>query len=629
MVYKYKVGKKWFTFDKSVLQPEDLQIFDKADWTDKLKIITIYNDLKETDDDTVNVLSFKKENANKDKRKMEYNAKREKLMNNIKELNESDSLKSEKEIKKLQKELNDLDIEYADVVNINTANTLNVSNVNTLNLRNIDKIKSSVEETEKKFEEVKNLLSADDIQNISKVINDIKSSNDVGALKDAIKGLKKEDLPEELIKSFDDINTKIENLSTEIGSLKDIMNSRNLATIIKAFRNIDTKDISDKMYNDIDNEWNLEEVMKFYEEYSVKRKNIYYVPSSNQYIPVDFKLLKVRFAPFSTGVNTTNDFYYLDEEDNEYKKFKDMSVDVPNNFNIITREIKSDVYKNFSCPLFEILYSIYKNHNKNIKTTSEEKGEGFLGLKTNKEAKKDLEGVFKLIRDLQSEFNQFKDEVKEELRNIKNETKKPNQIPYQQQETNALRPKNIQPKKETKFPIDKSFEDSLKEIMTRRRRDIEPEEYTDESEEWGNGVRYSPNEVRQGSGIDDMSEDDYTDDSYDAFGNEVDEDYHREYISDNVGTVYGGKIDKKIQLAGSLLEELKEDLKNYGLALNFSVYKKRRKNPEKRSFERSEGRTKEVAKGNGIVEAKKINDSIDQNTNYTDLKELYEDLYDE
>lgn len=603
MIYKYKVGKKWFTFDKSLLQPEDLQIFDKADWTDKLKIITIYKDLKENEDDTINVLSFKKENANKDKRKIEYANKKEKLMNNIKELNAKEQTKkTTDEIEKLQKELKDLEIEYADVINVHTANTLNVSNVNTLNLNNIDKIKTSIQETEKKFEEVKNLLSDEDINKFKTLFENLKETN-IEEIKNIIKDIKPNELPEELKQDIKNIKEQIAKLGNDVSDLSTFIKEKKLNSIIDTLKNVNPNDISDELYEEIENGFNLSEVMEFYETY-IAKDMVYYSTGKNQYYKLTFEILNARFSPFEisnvkSGANqkTIKTFYY--EEDGVKYEFEE----IPDNFYLINTDIKTDTTKTISYPLFEILHSIYINH---------KKASGFLGLKTNKEAKKEqkqindkLDEVFKTLRELsnkvaaqQTDMNEMKKEIdvlrmqqhpaQQNSRGERVETK-PSIVNQELQnvratlsrDAQASRKPNQQPQQKQK-----TFEDSLKEIMNIRRKDIEPDDYTDDSDEWlANG-----------------------------FEDEVIE------VDENVGVVpIAGAVSNKIKLAGSLLEELKEDLKNYGLALNFNIYKKRRQQPKP---EKQASKT-----GNGIVEAKKINDSITKSTDYTDLKELYEDLY--
>lgn len=616
MIYKYKVGKKWFTFDKSLLQPEDLQIFDKADWTDKLKIITIYKDLKENEDDTVNVLSFKKENANKDKRRIEYANKKEKLMNNIKELNKKEQTKqTTDEIEKLQKELKDLEIEYADVVNINTANTLNVSNVNTLNLNNIEKIKTSIKETEKKFEEVKNLLSAEDINKIKQIFENLKSSNDVEEFKKVISELKTDllrNLPKELAVDFENLENKIDSLTTstneQFEELKNAIESRKLNKLIeltKEFKD-NAQNISKEIYDNLDKLFNFNELYQIYKDFNDDKIEIYYnIPPYKERMiqPLNYNNFKDKYIPFDSKSNqkTVQVCKYIN--DNEEYKYKKIFMYV------ITSEVDT-------APLFENLIDIYKRYN-NINQAN-----GFLGLKTNKEAKKEqkqindkLDEVFKTIRELsnrvaaqQTDLNEVKKEI-DVLKNVKverfeqSETKpriKNQEIQNVRLRKPARAERSEQPNQQPQQQ--KTFEDSLKEIMNIRRKDIEPDDYTDDSDEW------------LANGFEDVDE-------------IVDENVGVAPIGGTAISSRDAKASNKIKLAGSLLEELKEDLKNYGLALNFNIYKKRARAERSERGKEREPKQQPSKTGNGIVEAKKINDSITKSTDYTDLKELYEDLY--
>lgn len=620
MIYKYKVGKKWFTFDKSLLQPEDLQIFDKADWTDKLKIITIYKDLKENEDDTINVLSFKKENANKDKRKIEYANKKEKLMNNIKELNKQSTPESQKEIEKLQKELKDLEIEYADVVNINTANTLNVSNVNTLNLNNIDKIKTSIQETEKKFEEVKNLLSDEDINKFKSLFENLKSdwsrdavaSSNIEEIKNIIKDIKPSELPEELKQDIKIIKQLIETLTeTSDKNYKNLMNAlttKNLNVLLEMTK--DLKDnapkITKEIYEKLDQTFKFDELMQIKQDLENGVEVVYVDPNNDTMETVidektkketqkkihnptklTMDYLQGNYLPFYSGSNQKTAKVYKVVDGEEYTYGNRMYVFLH------TWE--------YSRPLFDNLIAIYNEYNK--------KANGFLGLKTNKEAKKEqkqindkLDEVFKTLRELKTDMSEMKKEIDvlknskvERVERIEQHETKP-KIVNQEIQNVRLRKPNQQPQHQKQ----KSFEDSLKEIMNIRRKDIEPDDYTDESDEWlANGF-----------------EDEVIEDAYAS--------QNREILDENVGVAPIGGTMNKIKLAGSLLEELKEDLKNYGLALNFNIYKKRRQQPKEKQ---ASGIVEAKPYGSGLFEAKKINDSITKSTDYTDLKELYEDLY--
>lgn len=601
MIYKYKVGRKWFSFDKSLLQPEDLQIFDKADWTDKLKIITIYKDLKENEDDTINVLSFKKENANKDKRKLEYTNKKEKLMNNIKELNAKEQTKKTiDEIEKLQKELKDLEIEYADIVDINTANTLNVANVNTLNLNNIEKIKTSIQETEQKFNDVKNLLSAEDINKFKLLFENLKSdwsrdavaSSNIEEIKTIIKDIKPSELPEELKEDIENIKQQIEKLiDTSNKHYKNLLNgitTKNLNVLLEMTKDLKenapriTKEIYDKLnqtfsFNDL----------KLIEQDLKNGVEVYYVDPDNDTTDskgkkshnptrLTMEYLKERYLPFYSGSNqkTAKVYKVVNGENYTYN----------NKMYVFLHTLET------SKPLFENLLAIYDEYN--------QKANGFLGLKTNKDARKEqkqmndkFDEVFKTLRELKTDITEMKKEI-DVLKNSRVERieTKPRIINQEIQNVRLRKPQPIQPQPQPQSQPQHTFEDSLKEIMNIRRKDIEPDDYSDESDEW----------LANGFGEDDGM------------------------IEENVGVVpIAGTIQKptmnKIKLAGSLLEELKEDLKNYGLALNFNVYKKRTRAEQRQQ--------PKVNKASGIAEAKKINDSITKSTDYTDLKELYEDLY--
>lgn len=597
-VFKYKVGKKWYTFDKSILEPEDLQIFDRADWTDKLKIITIYKDLKETEDDTVNVLSFKKENANKDKRKTEYTAKRDKLINNIQELNKKQNPEAQKEIEKLQKELKDLEIEYADVVNINTANTLNVSSVNTLNLNNIDKIKTAIQDTEQKFNDVKNLLSSDDINKFKTLFDNLKNSN-IEEIKNIIKDIKPNRLPDDLAidieyikNTIDALTTSTEETKKQLKELSEAVNSKQINELIDLTTDFkeNTPKLTSEIYDKLDKTFDFNELNQINQDFK-NRIEIYYIdPKKSKTIPqiLTEAYFKNHYLPFYSSVNQKTAKVYKIVDNVKYE-YKDKIYVFINTLNTTD-------------PLYENLINIYEEYNKQGQGLNNPGG--FLGLKTNKEYNRDKQQYDKRLDELKTEIEDIKKQIqelktrkqidplseKQQYEILKNgfpsRDFSPNALALYNQKQNLRHSEpvnavntvnNVNNVRQPTKVDDDDFQTQLIKVMNRRRADMTPDDLTDDdSEEWAAGLD-----------------------------------------SDNFENI-GVK-----PIAGSMLAELKEDLKNYGLALNLNIYKKRR-NPRS---ERSEPKRQDEAKAAGIEEAKKIINSTNNNTQYTDLKQLYENLY--
>lgn len=119
-----------------------------------------------------------------------------------------------------------------------------------------------------------------------------------------------------------------------------------------------------------------------------------------------------------------------------------------------------------------------------------------------------------------------------------------------------------------------TLESKLKDVLDKRRLDIEPDEESEESEDWGEGLK--------------------------------------ELIS---------KSDKPMFIAG-LLGELKKDLENYGIALNLSK--------DGQSYYLNVfNRNKKNNYGKGIIEAEEIKKETEEPTQitYSKLKKIYGDAY--
>lgn len=277
-LYKYKIGKNWFSFDKLLLEPQDVELFDRANWADKLKIIDIYKNLKPAENTDVVILSKKKEKDQNDKLKKEYKEKKEKLFlekiklnemkkktNDVKEIKTIDD-----EITKIDKKIKELEIEYADVVKIGSNNRLTVETVENLNLKNIKQVKEDLEELKKIEEEqikkiiasltaeTENKIDASTFEQIVNAINELSNGQKDEAKKimNEIKDVKDTQIEQQIkylqkiIEKEDQIEKDAKDILTNITDIKN-----NLPIIINKLGNIlseDLKEILNKLSDDTD-----------------------------------------------------------------------------------------------------------------------------------------------------------------------------------------------------------------------------------------------------------------------------------------------------------------------------------------------------------------------------------------
>lgn len=616
-LYKYRVNKKWYTFDKSILDPQDVMIFDKADWSDKLKIIKIYEDLHSVEGDDVQILSTKKIDDKKDKRRREYERKKEAINKKITEANETNNIDlSEKAIKELEA----LKVEYADIVEVNSANTVNIAKAQDVNIKNINKL---VLDAQTQLKDIKQNLTNADFENIRNSLNEIINSKSSEEIKEIIEGLKTEvkDLQEnslkpEMLKMF---NEKIDDINEK---LNDINRNEFYDTIIN--KKLTRKEIGDNMplikrYALITDELDKSGLtlgdFNFVKDY-----------------PLSFDFVKQFTDPLKALKYLSNYmkiFYYiqLNAGNNDYltlekvKEAKDLKTNVANDFdehliypynnNGVIGYNENILRSNFNDVGFEgdtkkLLYlrrttasganpqiRIYVEYLEvtgdnyydqivniyNNKQTSEAEKPGaieggFLGLKTNKQAKKDFENLQNQINEIRGAIKELTEQVRDlktlkivnhekaiPVRNLFNDIQKGVEL----RKVEPVKPVRIQAVK----PVETNASDQnslLIDALNKRRQDIEPDEYEeDNGDVWADGLE--------------------------------------------VETCGGG-----------LLSELKKDLEKYGLMLKVSpkipgayfvnVFDKRK-----------------PLKGKGIEEAKQITEEAKNNGSYQSIKELYEDLY--
>lgn len=619
-IYRYRVGKKWLSFDKSRLEPEDLRIFELADWKDKLNIITIYNDLKPVAEDSVIVLKSKKENANKDKRATEYRKRRDELNNKITDINEKhpttevEREKFNQEVEQLQKQLKDLDIEYADIVNIQNAENVNIGTTQTLTLKNV---KTVIDNTNKKVKELEKNLSAQDIQTIKDNLSEILNSKSKEELKQTIDAIHN-NLSEISKNTVSEVVQKnINSLTTQIDELKKSMNAVKqnalLDFIIEINKNINKDsaivskyttanqfaseyDITEADMNTINSHQAAFDFVKKYPNYThrvAEYIRIYeYIKQlenkSINYVSAIFKEL-VKEKP-----NINNSYFDLNKDETEFtnlfnqflfnggietplfvygsnsKNGKDpakIQYMLQNKFNIYTEEKKESE---------DMLKQIKEFVDSSPRQAEEEKpgaveveqqeveqtDGGFLGLRTNKRAKQDFDKLIGEIEALKSDVKQ----LKEELNRVK--TTKPDYI------NELTKPQQLRHVEQTKpsYSVD-SLADDLANVLKNRRADIEISEDTDdEGDVWADGL------------------------------------------------ITKGARTESYKLGG-LLKELQRDLQKYGLMLT-------RSGDNKAMFVNVfERKDKPDRKASGIEEAKEIVYKTKPSTKYTELKKLYEKLY--
>lgn len=626
-LYKYRVNNKWYTFDKSILDPQDVMIFDKANWSDKLKIIKIYEDLHSVEGDDVQILSTKKIDDKKDKRRREYERKKEAINKKITEANETNNIEA---AEKAIKELETLKVEYADIVEVNSANTVNIAKAQDVNIKNINKL---VLDAQTQLKDIKQNLTNADFENIKKSLNEIINSKSSEEIKEIIEGLKSEvkDLQEnslkpEMLKMF---NEKIDDINEK---LNDINRNEFYDTIIN--NKLTRKEIGDNMplikryaliTDEIDksglslNDFNFVKdyplsfdfvkqftdplkALKYLSNYMKIFYNIQLNVGKNDYLTIE-KLSKTDKLLTGNIKNKFDEHLIYPYNNNGVIGYNENVL--RSNFNNVgfegdtikliylrrtTDSGQSPQIKYYTEYLevtgfnyYDQIVNIYNN-----KQTSEAEKPGaieggFLGLKTNKQAKKDFENLQNQINDLSKQVKELQKQISDlrnptatyhpaslpvnklfddiqkgvELRKV--ETVKPVRI-------QAVKPvENLSGQKLQAFGNSSSSE-NLINVLNKRRQDIEPDEYEeDNGDVWADGLEL---ETLQGCG-------------------------------------------------GGLLSELKKDLEKYGLMLKVSP-----KIPGAYFVNVFEKR-----KGKGIEEAKQITEEAKNNGSYQSIKELYEDLY--
>lgn len=610
-LYKYRVNKKWYTFDKSILDPQDVMIFDKADWSDKLKIIKIYEDLHSVEGDDVQILSTKKIDDKKDKRRREYERKKEAINKKITEANETNNIEA---AEKAIKELETLKVEYADIVEVNSANTVNIAKAQDVNIKNINKL---VLDAQTQLKDIKQNLTNADFENIRNSLNEIINSKSSEEIKEIIEGLKTEvkDLQEnslkpEILKMFnekiDDIDKKLNDIDKNemydyiinnkltVAPLPDDMSLIKKYYIING--ELDTSGFNNNDYNII-KDYPLS--AEFVKQFNNPLKALKYLSNylrifeaiNNNYNKNLYLELKNKPLLNNLKVRTTlthsNVFYSPLNIENPYDEnilrsnFNNVGFEgnIKGYLGLYTHTItKSGELTNANrVEIVDYLNNINKNYYNEIKHIYDNKQiseadkpgaieGGFLGLKTNKQAKKDFENLQNQINDLSKQVK----EIREAISDLK-----------------SLKVVNHP----TSLPVNKLFDDIHKGVELRKVEKVEP----------------STNASNQNSLL------------IDALNKRRQDIEPDEYEEDN-GDVWADGLELEETCGGGLLSELKKDLEKYGLMLKVSpkipgayfvnVFDKRK-----------------PLKGKGIEEAKQITEEAKNNGSYQSIKELYEDLY--
>lgn len=638
-IYKYRVGKKWYSFDKSILEPEDLRVFNLADWKDKLKIITIYQELKPSDNDDVVILKTKTEKPNKDKRAAEYRAKKQKLESELTNANkrsvegETDQqrLEGEAEQQRLVKELKQLDIEYADIVNIQNADTVNIAKANQVILKDVNELIKETNDTLKELKPnlntldfeiinglIENLLEATNKQQLDETITQIKNTltqlnksslipevnkgvkimtDTMEQLKDTIKYIKESETVKKLIDIglLKGINVEnqsyINTLSLILGRIENLgISEDDLSTLSSYPLAIDylknQKGNPFKILNPLCN------LIRFY----VKRLELL-KDADIKAIGLNEHTDKTNRAPQKLKINITGDNDFINFFDtlrilngsNRYDLAVKYGENKTNDY-IGTYEFNKSTDKQGTYGIIKPIVDNKQTEEVDKPAAVEgsesnqavAKADGFLGLKTNKAAKKEYEQLMDEITKLKQQVEQMNAEIndlktKSVKSDVKKEQKEDTQIPLSEptnsNDTKVVRPTfltditqgNTQLKHIEPQPKAPELTD-LEKLLNRRRQDIEPDlTDSEDSEDWGAGV-------------------------------------------------------------GGLLGELQRDLNKYGLVLSLS--------PDKNAyfinvFNRKKQRDSKSlnAVANGVAEASKLVNSVNQDTEYKDLKKLYEQLY--
>ena len=221
---------------------------------------------------------------------------------------------------------------------------------------------------------------------------------------------------------------------------------------------------------------------------------------------------------YTTGKEEDDKIDYPGEEINK-ENFKKALTMLINYESLPKYEAKGNIEQRAEIQYYilENLYKILSNYdefNKMIKKeedkeeVKEGKGESSCGKFLNRF--KDFEpDIKRLERMINEKHTELKDELKDDIKNIYLELKElkqnktePKQPEYKDDKprkpsflNDISKPKNLKPT-ETKIYNPEDFEDSehkdLKDILRRRREDIEPDEIEEEDDEdWGEGVKHS------------------------------------------------------------------------------------------------------------------------------------------
>lgn len=632
-LYKYRIGNSWYTFDKTVLEPEDLRVFELADWKDKLKIITIYKDLKEHDDDDVVILKTKTESPKKDARRRNYLEQKVALEKEIGQLNElqNQELKnatSEEEIDKINKryesqinainkKLDSLDSSFSDVITVKRIDAPDLTKTNKI----LTSAKNAVEEAKKIVKDLGTSLQQNDYNKIENKINKVINSTTQKEFFDNTKDVKVvvKDLEKKATQQSQ--KQQLNELNKTIKDFEKIASDEQTNFIIEKVNNDQLAsetflDKYDEVKQDIPVDVLTDEEIKTLNKYS---DALELVKGATQYLPdriafnKNFANLIMLYIDAKKAASRFKFDIYDDEKPtnlNSVKVKKPYSIVdllnqfpiyyVPNTSKIYIYKLKSlggrpptyklEILREDGYSLSYLNTDLVENTYKTISEIVDSKGSGILGLTTNKQVKKDFDFINERINKIIERQDKILDKLEQTLtlfsktqtntpdysKNIKqpvyekpvikeesNETDKP-RMSYFQDIIERPRLKHIEPVKQPP-----ELTDLQKTFMKRR----EQMGYTDDDtetddEDWGDGLKLE-------------------------------------------------------SLQGGLLEELADDLKRYGLALSLA--------PDEKAYFLNvyeKGKTrKNKGKGSGVAEADTLVKSVNEDTEYKDLKKLYESLY--
>lgn len=622
-IYKYRVGKKWYSFDKSILEPEDLRVFNLADWKDKLKIITIYQELKPSDNDDVVILKSKTEKPNKDKRAAEYRAKKQKLESELTEQNKNNTPEGKANRERLIKELQQLDIEYADVVNIQNAETVNIAKANQVILKDVNEL---IRETNDKLKELKPSLTSVDFEIINGLIENLLEANNNTTLNDTITAIKNalEDITKNSLNAT--VKDGVDTMSLLIDELKETLNevpdndTFNKVIETGVFGKFNKNTVSKmKKYAivlTLINKHNItDDDLKLLSEYpllvptlnrlfgNLKLNHVHQMCEMIRFYNLWYKNFvddNITIITIGASDNITSGWSYLSGNLKDEGKFEEKF----NSFNFDSNKLKkwylytsttdaeSRNPKHTRQQEFTLNdgknpdgYKIIKTIVDNEQIEEEDKtgavesnkvveGNGFLGLKTNKAAKKEYEQLMDEITKLKQQVDQMSNEIRElktksDKSDVKPEKKENTQIPLSEP-TISNDVKTVRPKFLTDITQGNT---ELKHVEPQRKAP----ELTD--------LEKLLNRRRQ----------------------DIEPDLTDSEDSEDWGAGVGG-----------LLGELQRDLNKYGLVLSLS--------PDKNAYFINVFNRKQK-RANGVAEASKLVNSVNQDTEYKDLKKLYEQLY--